>query len=354
MLRAASTFLSRLPQRAPPALARPFIASHAPGFFRDVSGRGFCRPFPQSPTFPLTRSSPLPPPPPLQYFLQLHVFARRDKNYAEVEVKDGASVAALQEAVIAKLRLDIAPDSVRLLREVEGEPPVLLDSRKKLADQSVFEGSSVLVEIVEPAAAAAQAPIATALPTPLTFAEERVGGELMMVASLPLTPSVEAPFYLTPLEHYGLMRFLQEPPSIAPQMLMLTGPIKSGKSRIVHDVLPRMLAAQYAAAPTIVCRPVIFRHTFVLGAAEDAAAENLVGRLMECARKEGLTLDKPLTSSLDAIPYVAAELAQGVHRAGGELWLLFDELGAPIVASTPAGASAFTQQLKTMVELCSF
>jgi hypothetical protein len=174
-----------------------------------------------------------------------------------------------------------------------------------------------------------------------------------MVASLPLTRSAVAPFYLTPLQHHGLVRFLREPASTAPQMLMLTGPVKSGKSRIVHDVLPRMLAAQYAAAPTTVRRPVIFRHTFALGAAEDAAAECLVDSLIECARSEGVALRRPYGKGLHILPAVAQQVARVVQRAGGELWLLLDELGAPIVASTPAGASAFTQQLKTMVELCS-
>ena len=271
-------------------------------------------------------------------------------------MQDGASVAALQKAIIVELKLDIAPDRVRLLREVEGGAAVLLDSCEKLADQGVLEGGKVLVEViaVPVAAAAAEAPISTALPVPLTFAEESLRGEPMMVASLPLTLSVAAPFYLTPLEHYGLVRFLQEPPSIAPQMLMLTGPVKSGKSRIVHDVLPRMLAARYATAPTTVRRPVIFRHTFVLGAAAEAAAEGLVDSLLECALSEGVALRRPYGKGLLILPYVAAELAQGVHQKGGELWLLFDELGAPIVASTPAGASIFTQQLKTTVELCSF
>ena len=151
------------------------------------------------------------------------------------------------------------------------------------------------------------------------------------------------------------MRFLQEPTSIVPQMLMLTGPVKSGKSRIVHDVLPRMLAAQYAADAATVPRPVIFRHTFVQGADEESASQGLVDALLERARKEGLPLLRPLPGSkcLLAFPHLAAELAQAVHRAGGKLWLLLDELGAPIVASTPAGASMFTQQLKTLVELCS-
>lgn len=88
---------------------------------------------------------------------------RRDKIYAEVEVKDGASVAALQDAAIAKLKLGIAPDRVRLLREVDGQDPVLLDSRQKLAGQGVHEGSSVLVEVIAPDAPATSSTESAAL-----------------------------------------------------------------------------------------------------------------------------------------------------------------------------------------------
>ena len=287
--------------------------------------------------------------------MSLHVFARREHNYAEVEVKDGASVAALQKAIIAELKYDIAPDLVRLFREVEGGgAAVLLDSCKKMSDQGMQEGSKVLVEVISPSLTAGNTPVSNALPLPLTFVEDCLGGEPMMVARLPLTSSVTAPFYLTPLEHNELVRFLQEPPSIAPQMLMLTGPVKSGKSRIVHDVLPRMLSAQYSAAPSKFRRPVIFCHSFILGADGDAAAEELIGSLLECSLTEGVALRRPFGKAIHILPIVAQQLAKKVHNAGGELWFFLDELNAPIVASTPSLASLFTQQLKTMVEKCSF
>ena len=84
--------------------------------------------------------------------MQLRVFARRpnDESHAEVEVKDDASVAALQKAIIVNLKLDMSPNCVCLLREVEGGVCVLLDSCKKLADQGVFEGSTVVVEVTTP------------------------------------------------------------------------------------------------------------------------------------------------------------------------------------------------------------
>ena len=323
--RTASTLLSRLPQRISLALAQPLLAVLAP---RSARNSGW---------------------PAASQSRQLHVFARRFEAVTCVEVADDESVAGLKDAAIAQLELDVAPHHVRLLREVEGGAPVPLDSCKKLADQGVKAGSTVLVDFIQLTTSTALA----SLPAPLTFAEQRIGGELMMVARLPLTHSVTAPFYLTPLEHSALVRFLQEPPSTAPRMLMLTGPSKCGKSRILHDVLPRMLAAQHAAAPATVRRPVILRHTFTQGAAGDAAAETLVERLLRCAHSEGCALRRPKGKGLLILPSVALQAAQAVQRAGGVLWLLLDELGAPTVASTPAGASAFTQQLKALVEQCS-
>ena len=174
--------------------------------------------------------------------MSLHVFARRKHNYAEVEVKDGASVAALQKAIIAELKYDIAPDLVRLFREVEGGgAAVLLDSCKKMSDQGIQEGSKVLVEVISPSLTAGNTPVSNALPLPVTFVEDCLGGEPMMVARLPLTSSVTAPFYLTPLEHNELVRFLQEPPSIAPQMLMLTGQ----SSPVSHELCMMFFPACY-------------------------------------------------------------------------------------------------------------
>lgn len=156
----------------------------------------------------------------LSILLQLHIFVRRDKIYAEVEVKGRASVAALQKAVAVELKLDVPPDRVRLLREVEdGGTPVLLDSRKKLAEQSIKEGSSVLVKVVElengvrkalddSETLAAQGlgersrvvameatKVATApLPAPLFYSNEVLGGEPIVVAELQGTPEFIAPY----------------------------------------------------------------------------------------------------------------------------------------------------------------
>ncbi len=54
----------------------------------------------------------------------------------------------LKDAVCAKLKLDAAPNRVRLLREVEGGgAPVPLDSRMALAGQGVLDGTSLTIEV---------------------------------------------------------------------------------------------------------------------------------------------------------------------------------------------------------------
>jgi hypothetical protein len=82
----------------------------------------------------------------------LHVFARTTASHDEfskVMVGDGADACDLKKVAIAELKLDAAPNRVRLLREVEGGgAPVPLDSRKALAEQGVHEGSSVLIEVL--------------------------------------------------------------------------------------------------------------------------------------------------------------------------------------------------------------
>ena len=125
MLRNSALLLSRLTLRTPLARAAlPLLAANAPEAFR-------------------LRSACL---------RDLHVFARRpNADYAKVEVRDGADAGDLKKAVIAELQLGTPPDSVRLLREVEGGgAPVPLDSSKKLSRQRIKEGSKVLVEVLPP------------------------------------------------------------------------------------------------------------------------------------------------------------------------------------------------------------
>ena len=336
MLRGPAGLLSRLAQRAPLARAAlPLLAAFAPEAFHAGCARS------------------------------LHVYARTSASrgeYGKVEVGDGATVAALKRAVIAKLKLDVPPDCVRLLREVAGGgAPVRLDSRRALAEQGVFEGTSVHTEVLAVAPPFLQAPARpAALQAPIFFFAEDVGGTPMMVADLAF-PSAPAPlpFFLTLREHAALQRFLAARPSAdrplalsLPSMLMLTGAAKSGKSRILHYIIPGMLSAAHAAAagsPRPCRRPEIFSYTFPLYRPAEECAGHLVGALLVFASERGLCVQGPWDSPLNQFPSLAAALAARVHERGGELWLLLDELGAPGMASEPRGAGVFTLQVKDML-----
>jgi hypothetical protein len=322
MLRGSASLLLCVAQRAPLARAAlPLLAAFAPEAFRS-----------------------------------LYVFARRPHaDRVKVEVRDGADAGGLKKAVYVKLKLDAPPDGVRLLREVEGGgAPVPLDSRRALAEQGVFEGSSVIIEVL--------AALPPPLQAPLVFAAEDVGGTPMMVADLAASAPVPLPFFLALREHAALQRFLTARPAAArplalsqPRILMLTGTIKSGKTRILHHVIPGMLSAGHAAAagtPASRRRPVVFSHTFPLHRPAAECAEHLVGALLVFARAQGVHLPAPPGLPLNQFPQLAATLAARVHERGEELWLLLDELGAPIVASEPHSAIVFTLQLKDMLQQC--
>lgn len=81
---------------------------------------------------------------------QLHIFVRRPSaDHSKVYTSDDSDGADLKKVVMAELKMDIAPDLVRLSLEVKdgkGEP-VLIDSCKKLLAQGVIESSKVLVDV---------------------------------------------------------------------------------------------------------------------------------------------------------------------------------------------------------------
>ena len=327
MLLSTASLLSRLTLRAPLARAAlPLLAAYAP--------EAFC----------------------LRSARSLHVFARRrGSDYAKVVVGDGADAGSLQDAVMAELKLGAERHRVRLLREVSGGgAPVPLDCRGALAGQGVREGSSLLVEVLPP-------PLLAPLPLPLAFEEERLGGEVMMVANLRGSPGpggAPLPFYLTPQEHADVTAFLCERHRFTPQMLLLVGPIKCGKTSLLHTVIPLLLAAQCAAAALAQAaapRPVPFSYTFPRALPAEPAAEHFVCELLAFAGRIGIAMEAhpPRSGSfLDAMPRLAALAAERVRERGGELWLLLDELGAPMAASSPTGACRFTVQLQDLVGRC--
>jgi hypothetical protein len=122
---------------------------------------------------------PLPPAPP-------YVLVRRggSLSHSKVVFARGADAYDLAKAVIAELKLDAAPDCVRLLREVEGGgAPVPLESLRALAEQGVREGSRVVVEVLYPP------PTATQQHLQLNRVEAQLSSLAAAVAAAPVSAS---------------------------------------------------------------------------------------------------------------------------------------------------------------------
>ena len=185
---------------------------------------------------------------------------------------------------------------------------------------------------------------------PLAFSTEDVGGAPMSVASVQITEHLTAPYFLAPEQLASLMDFIAEPPAATPRLLLVTGTIKSGKTQLVMNVLPRLIAAQAAAARARARLPVVFRLTFIQGATAESAASLLVANLLAFAFQVGSPLSlPPAPGGLHVVVFVVEALARALWARGRVLWVLLDELGAPLVASTPAGASHFVETLKAML-----
>jgi hypothetical protein len=203
------------------------------------------------------------------------------------------------------------------------------------------------------------------LPPPLVFREEDVGGERMMVALREPRPAsgaavAAAPVFFTPRQVRDLSRFAagdplaDAPAGAPPTMLLLTGTVKSGKTCMLLEVLPGLLAAQHAAAPRSARRPVMLPFVFPPHVAAEPAARELVLAVRNFAGRVGIELSARSLEggALCVMAGTVHELAERIAQEGGELWLLLDELQAPLVASTPGGATAFAIRLKELLVTC--
>lgn len=162
------------------------------------------------------------------------------------------------------------------------------------------------------------------LPAPVHFKEVEVApGEHMFVAALPSGPFFLYPQQFRVLQHF-VVRHLE--PSI-PKLLSLVGPVKSGKSAVLFNVLPGLLAAQHAVAggPT----PVIFRHAFDHKEAPGAAAMRLLERAAFFAKSLGFKLEIPEhapCSALRQLGDIMGVFSSTIESRGGMLCLLLDEV----------------------------
>lgn len=167
------------------------------------------------------------------------------------------------------------------------------------------------------------------LPAPIEFQQQEglldATGAKVRVAQLLAT----GPYFLEDLAHQKLMSWARGHPGPAAadhKLLVLTGPIKSGKSTMLNDVLPGVLAAQHAAAGGP--KPVFFHFSFTLGMGPRAAALKMAQDAGTFAKDLGFEINGvPATEelALTNLPSVIRSLAAGIAKGGGELVVLVDE-----------------------------
>ncbi len=134
--------------------------------------------------------------------------------------------------------------------------------------------------------------------------------------------AIWAPVYFSEEQIDMVRNFIRETPSAHPQALMLVGTIKSGKSTLLHQVLPGLIAAEHASPrwqrrrP----RPVIFKYSFPpLGFDAEAAAMDASRALANFARDINVPFDAEATpgDALDNLPINLRKFCERIAGAGG-------------------------------------
>lgn len=107
--------------------------------------------------------------------------------------------------------------------------------------------------------------------------------------------------------------------------MVLTGPVKSGKTDVLQLVLPSMIAREHSAGG--LRRPFIFRFTFDLLQKPDQAAATLLDAVKAAAAPLGIAVHVENASgwAFRNVSRVIGDFADALATMNAELWLLMDE-----------------------------
>lgn len=184
------------------------------------------------------------------------------------------------------------------------------------------------------------------MPEPLVLSDRIFAGEPVVEARVGTRP----PFFLAPMVLEKLQAFVDEPPNRTEQFLAVTGAVKSGKSAILSHVLPALIALRHATRSR---KPAVFVFTFRQATTFQPAAYSLYLALSDFGKLLGININ--IRTVDQAYATLAADfktLAQAVLAAGCQLYVLLDEIQAPIVSSTPADAQRFVAEFKSIILEC--
>lgn len=107
--------------------------------------------------------------------------------------------------------------------------------------------------------------------------------------------------------------------------MVLTGPVKSGKTDVLRLVLPSMIAREHSLGGRP--RPFIFHFTFDCRQTPELAAATLVDAVKAAAARVGIKVhvEPGLGWALRNVSRVLSDFANALVSMKAELWLLLDE-----------------------------
>ena len=158
--------------------------------------------------------------------------------------------------------------------------------------------------------------LAVRLHPPVEFTETVVGDTPMMTATMgdPAEP------YFVPVDAFiQLVQFVEEVP---PQVAAIVGPVRCGKSTVLHSVLPALVANDHRTRGTP--PPLILDCSFNNFGDPDYAAQKLVAVLSMRASAVGVHVEDP-SPALLGLDTCMGDVALAVSDKGYRLWLLLDE-----------------------------
>jgi hypothetical protein len=168
---------------------------------------------------------------------------------------------------------------------------------------------------------------------PLEFESQTTGDDPlpMMVAKSVPNSSIVGPMFLPKLAHDQLTRFVSHSMRMAmepSEALVFLGPPKSGKTAILHELLPRMVAAHPSDFT-----PVFVRVTFEFGDTPERATRRIWEALRDVANAFDFHghdhVDIPANTTFERSRFEVSILIQHLTRSfecsKRQLWLLLDE-----------------------------
>ena len=174
-----------------------------------------------------------------------------------------------------------------------------------------------------------------------------LGGEELRVGDVLTSSGTTVPCFLRPAVHDTLVHFASEVPFKQEQFLLITGAVKSGKSTVLHDVLPGLVASVHTPSSR---PPVFFRFTFTQHVGVKGACSELCDAISVFGKPLGLDIPVP-ADAVSGWALRLIELAKGIARPprNGRLWILLDEVQAPFAASKREQALSFLGHFKKVV-----